>query len=93
MTDATRELRGTFTHVTGREPDGVWSAPGRVNLIGKHTGGGRRSGGRPAITVQSAPTQRLVPSRLHRNSISGDGPDRERRGYPRDDILRGHRPR
>ncbi|MCX6503277.1 MAG: galactokinase [Microbacterium sp.] len=37
MTDATRELRGRFTHVTGREPDGVWSAPGRVNLIGEHT--------------------------------------------------------
>ena len=23
--------------LTGREPDGVWSAPGRVNLIGEHT--------------------------------------------------------
>jgi galactokinase len=26
-----------FRSLTGREPDGVWSAPGRVNLIGEHT--------------------------------------------------------
>ncbi|WP_406248918.1 galactokinase [Microbacterium sp. M] len=26
-----------FTSMTGHEPDGVWSAPGRVNLIGEHT--------------------------------------------------------
>jgi len=26
-----------FTDLTGRTPDGVWSAPGRVNLIGEHT--------------------------------------------------------
>ena len=29
--------RELFTSMTGREPDGVWSAPGRVNLIGEHT--------------------------------------------------------
>ncbi|UYO97575.1 galactokinase [Microbacterium sp. M28] len=29
--------RELFTALTGREPDGVWSAPGRVNLIGEHT--------------------------------------------------------
>ena len=27
----------THLDVHGREPDGVWSAPGRVNLIGEHT--------------------------------------------------------
>ncbi|GAA3582329.1 galactokinase [Klugiella xanthotipulae] len=27
----------TFEQLTGRAPDGVWSAPGRVNLIGEHT--------------------------------------------------------
>jgi len=27
----------TFTERTGRTPDGVWRAPGRVNLIGEHT--------------------------------------------------------
>lgn len=26
-----------FTSLTGRAPDGRWSAPGRVNLIGEHT--------------------------------------------------------
>ena len=26
-----------FEQMTGRAPDGVWSAPGRVNLIGEHT--------------------------------------------------------
>ncbi|MHB1785516.1 MAG: galactokinase [Acidimicrobiales bacterium] len=26
-----------FRQHTGREPEGVWSAPGRVNLIGEHT--------------------------------------------------------
>lgn len=26
-----------FEQLTGRTPDGVWSAPGRVNLIGEHT--------------------------------------------------------
>ncbi|KJQ55692.1 galactokinase [Microbacterium sp. SA39] len=33
-TDAARAL---FLELTGREPDGLWSAPGRVNLIGEHT--------------------------------------------------------
>ncbi|MCK0438951.1 galactokinase [Gordonia alkaliphila] len=32
--DAARALLVEFT---GREPDGIWSAPGRVNLIGEHT--------------------------------------------------------
>ena len=26
-----------FRELVGREPDGLWSAPGRVNLIGEHT--------------------------------------------------------
>ncbi|WP_426188050.1 galactokinase [Microbacterium sp. TWP3-1-2b2] len=26
-----------FEQLTGRAPDGIWSAPGRVNLIGEHT--------------------------------------------------------
>jgi len=32
--DAARTL---FTELSGRDPEGVWSAPGRVNLIGEHT--------------------------------------------------------
>ena len=30
-------VRTHFVERYGREPDGVWSAPGRVNLIGEHT--------------------------------------------------------
>ncbi|CAL9469986.1 galactokinase [Streptomyces sp. enrichment culture] len=31
------EVREGFTALYGAEPEGVWSAPGRVNLIGEHT--------------------------------------------------------
>ncbi|MFD5215390.1 galactokinase [Microbacterium sp. NPDC058345] len=34
---ALHDARGLFADLTDREPDGVWSAPGRVNLIGEHT--------------------------------------------------------
>lgn len=37
MTAAHDAARALFTQLTGREPDGLWSAPGRVNLIGEHT--------------------------------------------------------
>jgi galactokinase len=30
-------LASAFTALTGHPPDGIWSAPGRVNLIGEHT--------------------------------------------------------
>jgi galactokinase len=30
-------LAGEFQRLTGRSPEGVWAAPGRVNLIGEHT--------------------------------------------------------
>ncbi|WP_022872994.1 galactokinase [Nesterenkonia alba] len=30
-------LKQTFTELYGRDPHGVWAAPGRVNLIGEHT--------------------------------------------------------
>lgn len=36
-TRRTRETREAFTALYGAEPDGVWAAPGRVNLIGEHT--------------------------------------------------------
>lgn len=35
--DGSRELAESFTRVFGREPTGVWAAPGRINLIGEHT--------------------------------------------------------
>jgi galactokinase len=37
MSDLRDELRVLFAEFAGREPDGLWSAPGRVNLIGEHT--------------------------------------------------------
>ena len=33
----TPELRSRFEEAFGAAPDGVWQAPGRVNLIGEHT--------------------------------------------------------
>ncbi|GGM61759.1 galactokinase [Microbacterium saperdae] len=37
MTAAQDSARALFSALTGYEPDGLWSAPGRVNLIGEHT--------------------------------------------------------
>ena len=37
MSDMRDELRALFADFTGRDADGLWSAPGRVNLIGEHT--------------------------------------------------------
>ncbi len=34
---AAGEAHGLFMELTGVEPTGLWSAPGRVNLIGEHT--------------------------------------------------------
>jgi galactokinase len=34
---STARLAEQFSSAFGREPDGVWQAPGRVNLIGEHT--------------------------------------------------------
>ena len=37
MSDIRDEVTATFTELFGTEPLGLWSAPGRVNLIGEHT--------------------------------------------------------
>lgn len=39
MTSATAlaQAADAFGEVYGRQPDGIWAAPGRVNLIGEHT--------------------------------------------------------
>ncbi|MFE1560471.1 galactokinase [Streptomyces sp. NPDC058734] len=34
---ATARVRQEFERIHGRPPEGVWAAPGRVNLIGEHT--------------------------------------------------------
>lgn len=36
MTDDA-ELRTAFTELYGTAPEGIWAAPGRVNLIGEYT--------------------------------------------------------
>jgi galactokinase len=37
MTELSQQGRDYFAGQFGRQPEGVWSAPGRVNLIGEHT--------------------------------------------------------
>ncbi|MPY11354.1 galactokinase [Arthrobacter bussei] len=37
MTSTPHDLAAAFTDRFGTEPDGLWSAPGRVNVIGEHT--------------------------------------------------------
>ena len=34
--DAVGAVTAAFVAAYGREPDGVWAAPGRVNVIGEH---------------------------------------------------------
>ena len=37
LTYPAEEVRTAFTERFGRQPEGIWAAPGRVNLIGEHT--------------------------------------------------------
>lgn len=37
MSDIRHEVAAGFEEITGHAPTGIWSAPGRVNLIGEHT--------------------------------------------------------
>jgi len=37
VSDRVGRVVAAFRERTGRDPDGVWAAPGRVNLIGEHT--------------------------------------------------------
>jgi galactokinase len=37
MSDPVGRVAAAFRERTGRDPEGVWAAPGRVNLIGEHT--------------------------------------------------------
>ncbi|MFJ2246109.1 galactokinase [Streptomyces sp. NPDC087862] len=37
LTGGNRELTASFTALYGQAPEGIWAAPGRVNLIGEYT--------------------------------------------------------
>jgi galactokinase len=37
VNDPVQELVATFRDATGHDPEGIFSAPGRVNLVGEHT--------------------------------------------------------
>lgn len=63
----------TFREVYGAEPEGVWAAPGRVNLIGEHTDyndGFVMPFALPHTTV--AAVARRTDGRLRLHSASGD---------------------
>ncbi|UQW99637.1 galactokinase [Streptomyces sp. RerS4] len=64
-----------FRRVFGADPDGVWAAPGRVNLIGEHTDyndGFALPIAIPQTTLLAA--RRRDDGRLRLHSAQGDGP-------------------
>ncbi|MFJ3978699.1 galactokinase [Streptomyces sp. NPDC090021] len=77
MSGATAEaatVRREFARIHGRAPDGVWAAPGRVNLIGEHTDyndGFALPMALPQTTVLAARRREDGLLRLH--SARGDG--------------------
>ncbi|MBW5486857.1 galactokinase, partial [Streptomyces bambusae] len=67
-------MREEFRRVHGSAPDGVWAAPGRVNLIGEHTDyndGFALPMALPQTTVLAA--RRRTDGRLRLHSAQGDG--------------------
>ncbi|WP_240804143.1 galactokinase [Streptomyces sp. A0592] len=67
-------MRREFERIHGRAPDGVWAAPGRVNLIGEHTDyndGFALPMALPQTTVLAARRRGDGLLRLH--SAQGDG--------------------
>ncbi|MFJ3928451.1 galactokinase [Streptomyces sp. NPDC090022] len=64
----------TFRQIFGESPDGVWAAPGRVNLIGEHTDyndGFALPIALPQTTLIAA--RRRADGRLRLHSAQGDG--------------------
>ncbi|MFC5880169.1 galactokinase [Streptomyces virginiae] len=67
-------VRREFERIHGRAPDGIWAAPGRVNLIGEHTDyndGFALPMALPQTTVLAAGRREDGLLRLH--SAQGDG--------------------
>jgi galactokinase len=81
-------LAETFTDLYGHAPDGVWSAPGRVNLIGEHTdyNGGFvlpcAVGRRVAVAVGHGGGE-LYSANFDEARRMGDGRDSSWADYPR----------
>ncbi len=82
-------LRAAFREAFGREPDGLWAAPGRVNLIGEHVdyaGGLCLPLALPQRTVVAASARddgRLRLRSLRRDAPPWDGAlDEVRPGHP-----------
>jgi galactokinase len=73
-------LRADFRAAFGRDPDGLWAAPGRLNLIGEHvdyTGGLCLPLALPLRTVVAAAIRddgRLRLRSLHRDAQPWEGP-------------------
>ncbi|WP_323181809.1 galactokinase [Streptomyces sp. NBC_00513] len=68
-------MKEAFRHIYGASPDGIWAAPGRVNLIGEHTDyndGFALPIAIPQNTLVAA--RRREDGRLRLHSAQGDGP-------------------
>ena len=83
------ELRTAFRARFGRDPDGMWAAPGRLNLIGEHVdyaGGLCLPLALPQVTVVAAAGRQDGRLRLHslrRDTQPWEGPaDAVGPGYP-----------
>ncbi|MCG7209920.1 MULTISPECIES: galactokinase [Streptomyces] len=91
-----QQVREGFTGLYGTEPDGVWSAPGRVNLIGEHTDyndGFVMPFALPHVTTAAVARRSDGVLRLHSSDIGGGvvelaldalepGTDQEWTAYP-----------
>ncbi|MFD3590313.1 galactokinase [Streptomyces sp. NPDC058683] len=91
-----QQVRDGFTELYGTEPEGVWSAPGRVNLIGEHTDyndGFVMPFALPHVTTAAVSRRTDGVLRLHSSDIEGGvvelsldalepGTDQEWTAYP-----------
>ncbi|MEU2333926.1 galactokinase [Streptomyces sp. NPDC006654] len=91
-----QQVREGFTELYGTAPDGVWSAPGRVNLIGEHTDyndGFVMPFALPHVTTAAVARRTDGVLRLHSSDIEGGvaelsldalepGTDQEWTAYP-----------
>ncbi|MGV9251842.1 galactokinase [Streptomyces sp. NPDC003697] len=72
-----QQVRDGFVELYGAEPEGVWAAPGRVNLIGEHTDyndGFVMPFALPHVTVAAVSRRTDGVLRLHSASVeSGEG--------------------